>query len=230
MRGNIGTQDVKFLRARRQYILNRLATVSNGTTTQAPDGSGLTIKSRADMSTAMGRALAASPGASGKPTGESALPPGTHGKQDMTVREDKPPHRDEDLYGHYLYRFTASRNDYWQTERLCSMAERDYYREIHGNRSPWNEDGPARDRRILADYEGWLARDVAYHEDCGEESVRRLRRSALLDPETGQEMELDRRTERIVKLSRDGMSQTNIAQTVGVNQSTVSRVLGAVCA
>lgn len=129
------------------------------------------------------------------------------------------------MHGHYLYRFTEARKDFWKTELLCVQAERDWKREMNGNRTPWNEDGPARDKRILEQYKGVASWVVATDEGCHPRSIEKLRREALLDPETGRKVDMDERTRRIVELSKSGKTQRSIATILGVNASTVCRVL-----
>lgn len=188
------------------------------------DGSGITERPRASHQTGKDRALAASPGARPQHLGESNPPPGTHGRRDVSELCGVPS-RDEDLYGHYRHRFEEAVRDFWQTERLCAMAERDWWREVKGNRTPFNEDGPARDKRILRDYEGVPSWTVATFEDCHPRHVEKLRREALLDSETGRKVQMDERTRRIVELKREGKTQRSIATIIGVNASTVCRVL-----
>jgi hypothetical protein len=237
LRGSIGEQDIRLLYARRKSIIAKLATVSNGTTTTI-DGAGINASRsdaglttaqrkslRADMQSGKGRALAASSGANRKPAMESSLPPGTHRSADVTVRRDGPPSLNEDPYGHFLHRFKAAKGDFWLTERLCAQAEAVWRREVFGNRTPFNEDGPAKDKRILSDYEGLPPHEVAYWEDCSPRHVERLRIGALLNPEDGLEAEVDERTARIVELKRSGHSQRSIASIVGLSHQRVSQVL-----
>lgn len=220
--------DIRLLYARRQRILARLSSLSNGTTTVAPDGSGHTVRPRADMSTAKGRALAASPGAKPDRHAESRLPPGTRANADLGEEApERPPSRDVDLHGHYLYRFKEAKGDFWQTEKLCAMAERDYQREVRGSRNV-NEHGLRKDQRILDEYAGLPPWEVATWEGCHPLSVVRLRREAGLNPEDGLEVELDERTQRILDLKRQKMTQREIARIVGVGVATVNRTLAGV--
>ena len=241
MRGAIGEQDIRLLYARRKHIIAKLATVSNGTTSTPIDGSararrtdeGLTAAQRrgltADMATGKGRALAASPGARRRGQGESQLPPGTHRHADVTVKHEGPPPLNEDPYGHFVYRFKAAKGDFWLTERICAQAEAAWRREVFGNRTPFNEDGPAKDRRILSDYPGLPPHEVAYWENCSPRHVERLRIGAMLNPEDGLEAEVDERTARIVELKREGKSHREIATVVGVSAMTVTRTLRGEC-
>jgi hypothetical protein len=224
--------DIRLLHARRQRILARLASLSNGTTTAAPDGSGITVRPRADMSTGKGRALATSPGASPKHGGESRLPPGTHGNADMDGPHiDRPPSRNDDLHGHYLWRFKAAAakdsrsaiERHLATEKICAQAEADYWREVRGPRNV-NESGPFKDRRILEEYAGLPNWEVATWEGIHPRAVAKLRRENGYDDE-GLEVELDERTRRILALKMGGASQRTIAAEVGISQQRVCQVL-----
>ena len=60
--------------------------------------------------------------------------------------------------------------------RLVYRMQRDVERHKKGGRKP--EMKEERDKRIVADYEGWPATQVAEHERMSEANVRRIRQSA----------------------------------------------------
>lgn len=236
-------QDIRFLFGRRQRVLARLSVITGGTTSAVPDGTGLLPRRgdvgyvEPDLTTGKGRALADSPGARPPRGGESRLPPGVSDRADMTRRREGPPSRDFDMLGHYVWKFTKAKGNYWLTEKLCAEAERDLRREVGGALyAGSNEDGTIRDYRIIEWHAGLKPWEVATFEDCTPRYVTRLRVSHGLTPEEGLEREPEPvavagpesegdRTARIVRLSAAGCSQRAIALEVGVNQSTVSRVL-----
>lgn len=226
---------------RRQSILARLAIVSHGGTSAVPDGSGMAAPKRKrsvdPLAPGSGklRALSTSTGARPSRAADSRPPQGVRQSADIPVDDEGraqwsegPPPRELDLHGHYVYRFQEAKGDYWATSRLCSMAERDLDREIRGNRSPFNEDGPARERRILRDYAGLPNWEVATWEGIHPKAVAKMRREAGLDDE-GMEVELDERTAKIISMKRAGASQRAIAAEIGVSQARISQVLSGAC-
>lgn len=158
---------------------------------------------------------------------EGSLPPGTKALRDLGERVDGPPSRNDDLHGHYLWRFKAAKGDYWGSLSLCAQAERDYAREVKGNVRPANEDGPNRTKRWLTEYAGTAYWECATWEGVHPEVIKRARREGGLDPEYGVEAEQDPRTLKMLELKKNGMSQRAIAEVVGISKSEVNRILTA---
>jgi hypothetical protein len=230
LKGAFTSDDAKELIRRRARVLTKLQTLSNGTTTTI-DGAGITDKPRAhiaqgDPKAGLKRALAASPGASGKRAMEGSLPPGTKARRDLNETREGPPDRNEDLHGHYHFRFVACKGDYWQTLSLCAQAERDHAREVRGNSRPANEDGPNRTKRLLVDYAGVAYWEVATYENMHPEAVKRTRREGGLDPEYGQEVRVDPRLARILEMKAQHMSERTIADEMGISKTRVRQLLG----
>lgn len=153
----------------------------------------------------------------------------------MTVHQEGPPDKKYDLLGHYRWKLVYAQGDYALTNRVCAEADRDIDREI-GRARDSNEDSGTRDAIILLFHEGEPPWHVAVFNDCTPEYVKRLRvaygrspddgmeRQAVGSSEASEETEEDR-TAKIVRLKAAGCSQRMIALELGVNQSTVSRVL-----
>lgn len=86
-----------------------------------------------------------------------------------------------------------------------------------------------RNARIVAQGEGWEARDVANHFKCGINDVWKARDAAGRDRDRGERPrelgDTDRRAE-IERMAGRGMSARQIAFTLGVGYNTVRRDLG----
>lgn len=227
MRGQFSEDDVRDLIRRKRSILVKLQTLSYGTTTSV-DTSGIAERQherigKNDPKAPLKRALAASPGVSGRRAMETKLPPGVKALRDLSETVDGPPSRNDDLHGHYLWRFNEAKG-YWAVLNLCAQAEIEYQREVKGNTRQFDM-GTARESRIVENYAGKPYWEVATWEDMHPEAVKRLRREAGLDPEYGVEAETDPRTLRVLELKKLGMSQRAIAMEIGVSQTRVSQLI-----
>lgn len=81
---------------------------------------------------------------------------------------------------------------------------------------------------ILEDGEGKPVEWLAGHWNMAENQMRRLRRADGRDPETGLKVEsLDRVPDQAAQLSRQGLTQAQIAKRLNVSQPTVHRWLKA---
>jgi hypothetical protein len=196
--------DVRILEARRRRILARMSVLASAPAAR----------------------LSHSRRSPTKPT--SAPPPGTYDQDDLTVKRTGPPSKDRSLFDHYAYRFREAGNDYWQTQRLCAQAEHDYACEVCANVLPWNEDGPAKDARILSNYEGQPPWVVATWEDCTPEHVVRLRRLSELDPATGSpDPDLSLVDRQILAAMSGDMNAKAASEAFGVSRDYVRRLIGA---
>lgn len=94
------------------------------------------------------------------------------------------------------------------------------------------ETAEQRDQRMIDDYAGWPAKDVALKMHCTPTHVRKIRMNRALDPDTGQEREevpsmtAAERAEKARRMKDQGMSAKRIALVLGVHYDTVRRDLG----
>lgn len=94
------------------------------------------------------------------------------------------------------------------------------------------ETAEERDQRMIDDYSGWPAKDVALKMHCTPTHVRKVRMNRALDPDTGQEREeiptmtAAERQEKARRMKDQGMSAKRIALVLGVHYDTVRRDLG----
>lgn len=100
----------------------------------------------------------------------------------------RPPDRDVSLHEHYKWRFQQARGDLERLELVCMLAERDYWEHARPSARPprpAREIREERNRRIVRDYEGIRALEVAVLERCDTMSVRRVRKEFGRDPQDG---------------------------------------------
>lgn len=149
-----------------------------------------------------------------------------------------PPPKERSLFAFYVWQFARLDEEvkaaqgadvgraWMRVDLMCSRAMRDYMLHRGDYRRPMSDTDTANAGRVLAEYPGVSAEEVAVWEMCDPKWVRKIRRDAGLD-ELGNERELSDRDERIHTLARRGLSQRAIAVQIGVNASTVNRVLAA---
>lgn len=91
-----------------------------------------------------------------------------------------------------------------------------------------------RNHRIIRDYPGWSPAEVATSVRCSETEVRKARRQARLNTETGKprpnqppELSPFDRARQVRDLRRQGLSYRQIEERIGVTKSTAQRLLAA---
>jgi hypothetical protein len=160
---SLAPEDVKLIHYRMKRALARLEGLSEAKAS-------VPLSDRADVTR---------PAAGSSPPPMARLDP-TNG--------DRPPSRDLSLYEHYRWRFDRARGDLEKIELLCLLAERDYWETAKSrgrSQRPAREIMEERNRRIIADYEGIAAIEVAVFERLSRSSIRKVRKEFGRDPERG---------------------------------------------
>jgi hypothetical protein len=191
-------RDIKVLQHRCLRILGLLSVVSEGTTGAPPDST--------RISTAAGTTV-------------------PHGVR-LTARPSASiPSKRRDLHGHYRARFRQAWGDLREMSMLCAAAERDYLRHV-GKLAKPASDPESSTHRLLTQWAGWHAAEVAVWEDCSERWIRKNRVMAGVEPDYGDEPDDDPQRSRVVELAVQGTSQRTIATLVGLSLGRVNQILG----
>lgn len=224
--------------ARKRDILAKLALLSDARSGAAPVDQASAIGHPGDGTQPHhGRQI---PGVNGHAYADSSPPPDV----DMEcVGKDGPPAKTFSLFAHYTWKFDRAAEDANRAKRannrggwnkavlridgLCSQALRDLMLYTGEYKRPSADTDAGNVERLLSENKGVEAHEVAVWEMCSVGWVRKSRRMAGVDPDTGEERERDERTLRIVQLREAGMSQRAIAEEVGVGVATVNRALAA---
>ena len=215
--------------ARKRDVLSKLQLLSDARAAQP-------VQAILDAPRNQRRTRTSIPGVnSAKGHADSAPPPDV----DMECLDKHgPPPKTFSLYAHYRWRFDEAarmvkhaegdERQRWlmRTDALCSMAYRDLLAYTGKAPRPMGDTDTANVGRLLTEYRGVPAHEVAVWEMCSVAWVRKSRRLAGVDPELGEER-ADERTQRIVALAGEGKTQQAIAREVGISQARVSRVLAA---
>lgn len=234
---------LRIIAARKRDVLAKLQMISDAR-------AGQPVQAIREIPVGQRRTRTSIPGVNGgKGHADSAPPPDV----DMEcVGKEGPPPKTFSLYAHYLWRFEAATADVRRASQagdehgrirailridsLCSMALRDLL--LYGSRSlpvkggggkmaPPRSDSDAENvKRLLAEYVGVPAHEVAVWEMTSVAWVRRSRRLAGVDPELGEER-ADERTTKALQMRESGASQGAIARELGVSQQRVSQILAA---
>lgn len=112
-------------------------------------------------------------------------------------------------------------------DSLCTTAMRDYLLQVGKMRRPGSADDIGNVDRLLTEWEGVSAHEVATWEMCSVRWVRESRLRHERDPETGEPRPHDERLARILALKASGASQRAIAKEVGISQARVQQMLAA---
>lgn len=110
-------------------------------------------------------------------------PPPMASLDDPVDTRHRPPPRERSLFDHYQWRFDRAKElpAHRRTEhleKLCMLAERDYWEHARRGRKsrPSQEIKEERNRRIVREYEGIPALEVAVFERIDTMSVRKVRK------------------------------------------------------
>lgn len=139
----------------------------------------------------------------------------------VTLRPiEGPPPTARSLAEHWAWRFQNAHTDHdlW---RLCVIAEREYLTARYGGQVCETQEAMA--ERVLRDYAGIAAEEVALLENTNERWVRKLRIHSGRNPDTGILGE-DRAT-KARDMRANGASIRMIATHLGVGRTTVERIL-----
>jgi DNA-binding NarL/FixJ family response regulator len=156
-------------------------------------------------------------------------PTTTHGAPESSA----PVSQGMSLYDELRERFEGCTTDA-EMQRAIAIASVQLERAKHGPRHAYEADAVFR-RRVLADYVGIPANEVAAWEQITTATVRKIRTDAKRHPSTGDPIGLDiepirwasidERRARTAELAAAGLSMREIARRVGVDHSVVSRDL-----
>lgn len=121
-----------------------------------------------------------------------------------------------------------------KAERAQVLAEAIEARQkvLKGPQERPEETPEQREQRMIDDYAGWPAKDVALAMRTSASEVRHARAKRALDPDTGQDreevpsMSAAERAEKARRMKDQGMSAKRIALVLGVHYDTVRRDLG----
>lgn len=139
----------------------------------------------------------------------------------VTLRKvEGPPSTHRSLAEHWQWRLRNARTDHdlW---RLCVIAEREYLTARYGGAMAETQEEMC--DRVLRDYEGIAAEEVALLENTNERWVRKLRVIAGRDPDAGALGE-DRKT-KARDMRANGATMRTIATCLGVSVGTVHNLL-----
>jgi hypothetical protein len=114
----------------------------------------------------------------------SCPPPGV-----VLDRGDGPVPKELSLFAHYRQRFEAA-SSARQQRLLCYLAERDLDHAVCLHVPRAYEKPAERESRLLREYAGIDALEVAVLEDCSETYIRKLRRRNGRSPQDGHRVEL----------------------------------------
>lgn len=206
-------RDAKIILARRREILVKLQLISDARAARAADPNRITL-----------------------PKGGAGSSPPAEVNLDHVPDSATPPPKERSLFAFYLWQFArldrevkAATGDekmraWFRMDLMCSRALRDWM-IYHGKYSrPMSDTDSANAARVLSEYGGVPAEEVAVWEMCDPRWVRKVRRDVGLT-ELGEEQPLSDRDRRIVDLSKRGLSQRAIAVQVGCGVATVNRTL-----
>jgi len=156
------------------------------------------------------------------------------------IGKDGPPSKHRSLYEHYAWKFDQAAQDFKRAttmeekvrvmvrmDSLCSMALRDYLLYTGEYKVPSAATDAENVARVLREYRGVPAQEVAVWEMCSVKWVRNSRLRNGLNPEDGEERQMDERTQEIVRLRESGKSLREVAQQVGLGKSRVQQILTA---
>lgn len=173
---------------------------------------------------------------------ESAIPAG------VNLRErdpDRAPPKDRSLFDHYAWHFARvdPATEPFQAHRLVLLAERDWMAAVYpdhhrqalrsGALLDANAEGNVAEevavRRIVEEYKGVSALEVAIFEYTTEEWVRKARKLMGCEPDNGHprppflDWNDDDRQREVRKLYNRGLGQKKAADRLGVAKSTIQR-------
>lgn len=108
----------------------------------------------------------------------------------------------------------------------CSKALRDYWLHTAQYKRPIADTDAENVARMLSEYNGVPAAEVAVWEMCSARWVRDSRRNNGVDPETGEDV-IDGRKLKVREMAAAGLPQRTIAERVGVSRARVRQLLAA---
>lgn len=169
------------------------------------------------------------PPASESRPGESQVPTGVDMNRTVRKTEDRAPSKRQSLYYHYRWRMerAAQARDAHALLTLAAMAQRDYL----GHMGAWRREGYEYHKdavkALLADWVGCPSAEVAIWLAVPEKWVRKERLINGRDPQTGEDRIPDERTDKIVAMMKEGLTQQGIADRLRLHKTTVHRILTA---